>query len=333
MRLELIAFTRRGEALAEELAGLLCRAGHQAACTREGLRVEDWAVRAFQRSEGLVFVGAAGIAVRAVAPCVRHKSLDPAVVVLDERGRFVIPILSGHLGGANDLTREIAGLLGAQAVITTATDVNGVFSVDQWARRQNLAVCNPERILAVSAALLAGKPVTVWSRWPVSGHIPDGLRPAGRGEAQVVVDWARPEGEALWLCPRTICLGMGCRRGTPMETLEQAALAALDRACLPRQGVARICTIDRKGDEPGLLALCRAWKLPLTTYSEEELAGVPGIFPASEFVRQITGVDNVCQRAALAEGGELLMEKRILAHGVTAALAAFPPRLAWEERI
>ena len=308
MKLELIAFTRRGEALAEKLSGLLCRTGHQAACTREGLRVEDWAVRAFQRSEGLVFVGAAGIAVRAIAPCVRHKSLDPAVVVLDEGGQFVIPILSGHLGGANDLAREIAGLLDAQAVITTATDVNGVFSVDQWARRQNLAVCNPQKILAVSSDLLAGKSVTVWSRWPVAGQAPAGL------------------------CPRTIRLGMGCRRGTAVETLEQAALAALDGVGLPQQGVSRICTIDRKGDEPGLLALCQAWKIPLTTYSEEELAGVPGEFPASEFVRQITGVDNVCQRAALAEGGELLMEKRILADGVTAALAALPPRLTWEEK-
>lgn len=332
MKLELIAFTRRGEALAERLAGLLCRTGHQAACTREGLRVEDWAVRAFQRSEGLVFVGAAGIAVRAIAPCVCHKSLDPAVVVLDEGGRFVIPILSGHLGGANDLAREIAGLLDAQAVITTATDVNGVFSVDQWARRQNLAVCNPEKILAVSSALLAGKSVTVWSRWPVAGQAPAGLCPAGREEAEVVVDWIRPGAEALWLCPRTIRLGMGCRRGTAVETLERAALAALDGVGLPQQGVSRICTIDRKGDEPGLLALCRAWKIPLTTYSEEELAGVPGEFPASEFVRQITGVDNVCQRAALAEGGELLMEKRILADGVTAALAALPPRLTWEEK-
>ena len=107
-------------------------------------RVEEWAARAFGRSEALVFVGAAGIAVRAIAPCLRHKSTDPAVVVVDEAGRYAVPILSGHLGGANDLARRIAALTGAEAVLTTATDVNGVFAADQWARRQGLLVPWPE---------------------------------------------------------------------------------------------------------------------------------------------------------------------------------------------
>ena len=128
MRVELIAFTARGNALAERLAAELTGAGCPAACTREGLRVEEWAARAFGRSEALVFVGAAGIAVRAIAPCLRHKSTDPAVVVVDEAGRYAVPILSGHLGGANDLARRIAGLTGAEAVLTTATgtDPGGV---------------------------------------------------------------------------------------------------------------------------------------------------------------------------------------------------------------
>ena len=151
MRVELIAFTARGNALAERLAAELTGAGCPAACTREGLRVEEWAARAFGRSEALVFVGAAGIAVRAIAPCLRHKSTDPAVVVVDEAGRYAVPILSGHLGGANDLARRIAALTGAEAVLTTATDVNGVFAADQWARRQGLLVPWPERILGVSS--------------------------------------------------------------------------------------------------------------------------------------------------------------------------------------
>ena len=123
MRVELIAFTARGNALAERLAAELTGAGCPAACTREGLRVEEWAARAFGRSEALVFVGAAGIAVRAIAPCLRHKSTDPAVVV-DEAGRYAVPILSGHLGGANALARALAAACGAIPVITTATDAN-----------------------------------------------------------------------------------------------------------------------------------------------------------------------------------------------------------------
>ena len=113
MRLELTAFTRRGAALAARLAEELTRRGHQAACTRgAGESAADWTAQAFGRAQGLIFVGAAGIAVRSIAPHLRHKSTDPAVVVVDERGQFAIPILSGHLGGANDLAREIAALLG-----------------------------------------------------------------------------------------------------------------------------------------------------------------------------------------------------------------------------
>ena len=119
MRVELIAFTARGNALAERLAEALTRAGCPAACTREGLRVEAWAARAFGRSEALVFVGAAGIAVRAIAPCLGHKSTDPAVVVVDEAGRYAVPILSGHLGGANDLARRIAALIGGCLLYTS----------------------------------------------------------------------------------------------------------------------------------------------------------------------------------------------------------------------
>lgn len=213
MRVELIAFTARGNALAERLAEALTRAGCPAACTREGLRVEAWAARAFGRSEALVFVGAAGIAVRAIAPCLGHKSTDPAVVVVDEAGRYAVPILSGHLGGANDLARRIAALIGGEAVLTTATDVNGVFAADQWARRQGLLVPWPERILGVSSRLLAGETLSFWSRWTVSGTCPAGLVwGSGTGGRRGGLDAARPE--ALWLCPRTLRAGVGCRRGT-----------------------------------------------------------------------------------------------------------------------
>ena len=190
MRLELIAFTARGNALAQRLADDLNRAGHSAACTRRaGQRAGEWAEAAFARSQGLIFVGAAGIAVRSIAPLLRCKSEDPAVVVVDEGGRFAVPILSGHLGGANDLAREIAALLGGQAVLTTATDVNGIFAVDQWARQQGLFIHNPEKIVDVSAALLAGEQVSLWSRWPISGKMPAGLVWAERERADVVVDF------------------------------------------------------------------------------------------------------------------------------------------------
>ena len=313
MKLELIAFTQRGNDLAQHLAESLSAHGHQAACTRDGLKAEEWAARAFSRSDGLIFVGATGIAARSIAPHLRHKSTDPAVVVVDEGGQFVIPILSGHLGGANDLAREIAALIRAVPVVTTATDVNGVFAVDQWARRQGLLVCNPERILSVSSRLLAGETVRFFS-------------------FRAVLDLHRPEGDALWLCPKRVRVGMGCRRGTPVTALRALLEEVLTQEGLPQNAVSALCTIDLKKDEGGLQELAQELDVPLTTYSAQELAQVPGDFTPSLFVEQITGVDNVCERAALACGGTLLRRKTAKG-GATVALALEELHLTWKEHL
>ncbi len=332
MKLELIAFTQRGNALAEQLAKTLSDHGHQAAYTRDGLKAEEWAERAFSRSEGLIFVGATGIAVRSIAPHLRHKSTDPAVVVVDEGGQFVIPILSGHLGGANDLAREIAVLTGAVPVITTATDVNGVFAVDQWARRQGLMVCNPEQILSVSSRLLAGETVGFFSAWPIDGELPHGLCPVSQEDAQVVLDLHRPEKDALWLCPKGVRVGMGCRRGTPAAALRSLLEKVLTQEGIPEKAVCALCTIDLKKDEAGLLELAGEWNVPLLTYSTQELVQVSGDFTSSPFVEQVTGVDNVCERAALASGGTLL-RKKTAKDGVTVALAMEELHLTWKEHL
>lgn len=332
MKLELIAFTQRGNSLAQHLAQSLSNHGHQAACTRDGLKAEEWAARAFSRSEGLIFVGATGIAVRSIAPHLRHKSTDPAVVVVDEGGQFVIPILSGHLGGANDLAREMASLIGAVPVITTATDVNGVFAVDQWARRQGLLVCNSEWVLSVSSRLLAGETVGFFSAWPIAGELPVGLSLVSREDAQVVLDLHRPEGDALWLCPKRVRVGMGCRRGTPVSALSTLLEEVLTQEGIPQRAVSALCTIDLKKDEAGLQELAGELGVPLTTYSAQELAQVPGDFTPSPFVEQITGVDNVCERAALACGGTLLRHKTAK-DGATVALALEELHLTWKEHL
>ena len=152
MRIALTAFTRQGGALARALFRALGEEGHTCslACPRrleEALafpevyeRVGDWAGARFADSDALLFVGASGIAVRAIAPYVRDKLTDPAVVSVDEAGRFAVPLLSGHVGGANDLARRVAALTGGEAAVSTATDVNGRFAVDQWAREQGFCL-------------------------------------------------------------------------------------------------------------------------------------------------------------------------------------------------
>ena len=321
-----LSFTERGRALAEKLRAAL---GGEAACTRDGVRLKDWTASHFPTARALVYVGAAGIAVRAVAPHLASKTSDPAVIAVDESGQFAIPLASGHLGGANALAREIARVTGGAAAVTTATDVSGVFAVDEWARTQGCAVANAARIKEVSGKLLAGELITVRSAYPIDGEAPAGVALADTDAPDVWVD-IRPY-DGLTVVPRTLTLGVGCRRGIARETLEARFTAFCARCGVLPEAVVAAATIDLKADEAGLLAFCanHGWKLQ--TYTAAELSAVRGTFTASDFVAETTGVDNVCERAAALSSGGALLARKFAGDGVTFALAEQPIRLNWGE--
>ena len=197
------------------------------------------------------------------------------MVVLDECGHFAVPILSGHLGGANDLARALAAVCGAVPVITTATDANGVFAVDAWARHQNCAVLEPGRIKRVSSRLLASGPVRYRSEFPIAGQAPAGVVPAGEAERADFALTLFPAGDALHLIPKIGVLGIGCRRGTSAAQLE----AAFAQFCAAH-GLAAACitaaaSIDLKAHEPGLLEFCRIHGWPVQFYSAAQLQNAP----------------------------------------------------------
>ena len=168
-----LAFTERGFGLAKKLASL---SGGEAFLSGQAGGVHRWTARFFSQADGLVYIGAAGIAVRAIAPFIKSKTTDPAVIVIDECGSFVIPVLSGHLGGANDLAKELAVLTEGVPVITTATDVSGRFAVDEWAKRQQCLVKDPKKIVRVSSKILSGREIWIRSDWPVAGEAPEYVR-------------------------------------------------------------------------------------------------------------------------------------------------------------
>lgn len=328
MKAAALAFTEKGFALAKKITDTL---GGEASRSGDPLPLRAWTARHFPEEDALIFVGAAGIAVRAIAPYVKSKTTDPAVVVLDECGEFVIPILSGHLGGANDLAREIAAFTGAVPVITTATDRNGVFAVDEWAKRQPCHVKNPGRIRFVSGALLAGKSIRVKSAYPISGEAPAGVIVTDSEPCDVVVDLRADRTDALCLIPQIAVLGVGCRKGTPREAIEAALDEFLSRTGIDRSAITAVASIDLKRDEAGLCEFCRAHGWPFLTYSAEALAAVEGDFTPSAFVRQITGVDNVCERSAVLASGGTLIEQKAAANGVTMALAVRPFTPDWRK--
>ena len=215
-------------------------------------------------------------------------------------------------------------------VITTATDANGVFAVDEWAKHQNCAVLEPERIKLVSGALLAGRPMHFASDWPIAG-----TPPAGLTESADAPDFALtlcPAGDALHLVPRIGVLGVGCRRGTGADTLEEAFAAFCAANRLALQCITAAASIDLKQNEAGLLAFCQDHGWPVQFFPAEALRAAPGSFTPSAFVQSVTGVDNVCERSAvLAAGGPLVFHKYART-GVTFALAVrpFAPDWRWQ---
>lgn len=334
MKVAVTAFTPGGLVLASHLTEALRARGHSCSLmVPKRLRggpadydsLGEWTKERFQDSEGLLFVGAAGIAVRAVGPWVRDKFTDPAVVSVDEAGRVAVPLLSGHVGGANVLARLVAELSGGIAAVSTATDVNGLFAVDAWAVEQGLFLDGREAAKHISAALLTGESVGVQSDFPIHGELPRGVvsGPARLGFSITLERKKAPFSETLRLIPPCLNVGIGCRRGTPMAAIAGSVERALRSRNLSPRSVRRICTIDLKAEEAGLLDFCRESGLPLITYSAEALRETLGSFTSSDFVREVTGVDNVCERAAVRAGGELIIPKQA-GEGVTVAVSREP---------
>lgn len=327
MKIGILAFSEKGYLLGKRLAERFTINRDDADVTRcSDCMLKTWTKNRFASDDALVFVGAAGIAVRAIAPHVSSKLSDPAVVVVDELGTFSVSLLSGHLGGANELATRIARFLSAIPVITTATDRNGIFSVDTWAKQSNLTIVNPERIKWVSSRLLAGDTVLLNSKFPVEGPLPAGVA-LTEESSDILVTWrTRGKAEALKLVPPVITLGIGCKKDTSAGSFEDAFQLMLKKAGCHPAAIKKVCSISLKASEPGLLEFCRNHALPLQTFSATALASVPGKFSGSAFVKSVTGVDNVCERSAVLGSGEnaQLLTKKDAEYGITMALAIEP---------
>ena len=275
----------------------------------------------FDWADALIFIGSCGIAVREIAPHVKSKLTDPAVIAVDELGGFVVPLLSGHIGGANALAMELANLLGATPVITTATDIHRKFSVDAWAARQGLYIASLSAAKHVSARILEAA-VPICSDFPVATSLPEGTVEGASGEIGICISCGKrePFEETLLLVPPVLHLGIGCRRGTSCEAIEEAVNQVCRENEIHPKAIRQVASIDIKADEAGLLAFCAKWGLPVSFYSAQELREVPGEYTPSERVLRVTGVDNVCERAAMV-GAEKLLVRKTAMDGVTVAIA------------
>lgn len=355
MHYSIISFTKNGMILADRIAKQLkgeeislytkCSFAGEAENMNSAQYTEQstggWAKEQMEQKNILIFIGACGIAVRAIAPCITDKLHDSPVLVVDEKGRYVIPILSGHMGGANEIAVRIASAIGAVPVITTATDMNGRFAVDLFAKKNGLHIANKDGIAKVSSKVLAGKEITL-SVEP--GHLdenaekPEGIRkvsypPKQKVDILVTTEEKNPE-TLICLKPREYVIGMGCRMGKEAGRIESLIQRSIKEAGISKEQIYALASIDRKKDEEGFLAWSRKENIPFLTFTAGQLEEVGGNFHTSEFVKDRVGVDNVCERAALkacGSGGKLVYEKHA-EDGMTIAIAKREWSITFDEK-
>ncbi|HWQ40856.1 MAG TPA: cobalamin biosynthesis protein [Desulfosporosinus sp.] len=282
----------------------------------------------------LIFVMATGIVVRQIASLIEGKDRDPAILVLDEAGKFIIPLLSGHLGGANTWANHLASQLGAVAVITTATDGRGLVAPDEYARRYGWKVEPLDHLPAVNRLLLEQGCLRVWTSYPLnheSAWVNDKhyqfLSEHEKEKANVIIDaFPKPltKKDCIYIIPPTLSVGVGCRRGISTEAVLEGITSAVERIGASLKAVAGIYSIDLKADEVGLIGAARYLRVPFQTFPAEMLQCVneDKQLSQSKFVLEKIGVDGVCEAASLlgTQKGRLVLPK-IKGRGVTIAIS------------
>lgn len=309
--------TDRGRGLAEKLAGYYPEADIKKYSSR-------FSSRLWKKNNILIFVMATGIVIRTIAPYMKDKRSDPAVIVMDETGKYVISLLSGHLGGANQKTREIAQFLGGEAVITTASDLNNLPSIDLWAEANELVIENLDMLPKTGTKLLNKGSISVFTEAEV--NLPESfIETIDAATADIVISDALSvrsvKSDVLCLRPKDLVLGIGCNSGTSGQEIESAVRKTLADHNLSFLSLHSIATIDIKKKEPGLVLFAEKSGLDIQTFRVDELNTVKGITPSRAAIKA-TGAQAVAEPSAfLAAGnGELLVPKQKIGN-VTVAVA------------
>lgn len=344
MRTAIISVTTRGAELGQRIRAhyasseIVCYEKEGKGSGKEALyfdKVSQIIGDLFTSCDRILCIMATGIVIRVIAPYIQHKSKDPAIIVMDERGQFAISLLSGHLGGANEWAQELAACVEAIPVITTATDVNGLPAPDVLARKLRLQVDDFSALVKTNAAIVAGKEVPYYGDDDLflledyhKKAKEEGITLLSLQAALAAMEWKEADirvvitdkildlpGITLYLRPKTMIIGVGCRRDTPEEMIEEAVMTSLANLKRSPLSVFSLASVDVKADEKGLLAFAEHHKFPIVFYGAEEMAKfieAQGLVE-SNFVKNTIGVGNVCETTSLlrAKSQKLLQQKTI----------------------
>lgn len=292
--------------------------------------LRTWASDQFQRADAIIIIGSCGIAVRSIAPFIKDKKLDPAVLVLDEAGQFVIPLLSGHIGGANELARELAQMIGAMPIVTSATDLQEKFTVDAFTKKNGFFVSDMAFAKEITAKIVSGEEVGFYSEYPWMGEMPDKLRPWDEEDEQkpemgIYVGHSylkHPFVHTLYLIPRVIVMGIDCQPGTSKDEIERVIHRVGDEELIPSVAVAKVISIRERNGEDAIREYCEERNIPFITYTKDELEDVSGKFTEVKCEQSVAGIDNICERCAILGSNSGRVLRRIYEeNGITISLA------------
>ncbi len=339
----IVALTRNGAELAlriqSKMPGSVCYVPerHQFALAmgaRGFDRIRSVIPKLWVEYRALICVMATGIVVRQIGPLMRLKTVDPAVVVLDERGNFSISLVSGHLGGANNLARKVAAITGGQAVITTASDVQGKPSLDVIAQRKGLEIENITQLKTVSLAILENEPLRIYDPHAILKPLlsrlsgvtwvmdPDSTSFDPRIPGVWISERVVPQGwSCLVLRPRNLVVGIGCNRNTPAEEILELIRLVFKDELLAVQAIRNLASVDLKTDERGILEAAAYLRRPVYFYPRSQLENVTVPNPSNQVLNHV-GVRSVCEATALlsAQKGVLIVPKK-KTRNVTLAVA------------
>jgi cobalt-precorrin 5A hydrolase len=279
-------------------------------------------VDVFSNHEGILFIMATGIVVRKIAPLLVSKDQDPAVLVMDEAGEHIISLISGHLGGANELTRRLATVMGADPVITTASDVSHKMAVDMLAIKYGWDLKDLKGAKDITALLVNDEPVALVDPqgYLKEDTFPDVSNPKG----VLVVSSNRYISTGLpfvQLIPKDLILGVGCRKGTPSESVIKAMEEVFKEHGLMLEALALMATVDVKAEEPGLLKAAAQMGIALQIFTKDQLRATEHQFVQSEFVKKTIGTGAVAEPCGyLASGQGRLLVPKTIRDGVTLSI-------------
>lgn len=319
MKIAILSITKNGAELSKRLFNSIkCDVYVKEDFKFNGAKVIDFPLKKFVKKifkmyDALVFIMATGIVVRVIADCLKDKFDDPAVVVIDEKGKFVISLLSGHVGGANELAKKLSKLLNAVPVITTASDVNGIESIDMIAKRYGFEIERREDLSKVSAAIVNSEPVDFIVDPELDIEIESKSYIDSAAQVYITNKVVFSKKLHVILRPKNLVLGIGCKKNIQIKKLLQFVENSLVFSNLSKNSIRAIATIELKKKEDALLKLSKYLNVPLKIYSVEDIKRVENLFEGSEFVKKIIGVGSVARPVGYLEsnmGKELFYSKK-----------------------